>query len=76
MASRPGIFLKRRPADISILFRGDQNRYFQPNHDVFLTLTKYLIYVNLNGAKAKCRDLNKHRSVLTFEEDLDQYLQI
>ena len=44
------------PGDIYSCVCGDQNRYFLPNHDVFLNLTKWLLCLNLTRANAKCCD--------------------
>ena len=43
------VFL-RRPQNISSHFCGHQNRYFKPNHDVFLNLTKWFLSLTLTRA--------------------------
>ena len=49
----------RRSQDISSHLCGNQNRYFKPNHDVFLIIAKWFLGQNLTTAYSKYSDQKK-----------------
>lgn len=42
---------------------GDYDRYFKPNHNIFFTLTKWLVWLNLSRANAQRRDREEIQNV-------------
>lgn len=51
----------------------DQNRYFKPNHDAILTLTKWLLCLGINTALAQKRN-RKSNPILMFPFCTETYL--